>query len=382
MTYISTNSIRYIDTDTDFENIVAELLSASVVAVDLEADSMFHFKEKVCLIQMATSKKTFIIDPLNVNGISRLAPLFSDQKIIKIFHGADYDVRCLYRDFNITINNLFDTQIACRFLNYPKTSLDAALDRMLDISIDKKFQKKDWSRRPLPIEMIEYAANDVKYLIRLHDTLKERLEKINRLQWVLEECLEQSDVRPAESNDQPLFIKFKGAGKLDPNSLAVLEALLLFRMNAAEKKDRPPFKIMGSQSLLALAKLKPVNKKQLQHLNVLSKKQLDMYGNSLVKTIIEATRIPKDELPSYPRKSAPRVSANVSIRIKKLQQWRDKKADNVDMDPSTLFPKASLKAIALANPFNAEQLNAIPELKHWQKKEFGKDIVRILAQQT
>ena len=89
------------------------------IAVDLEADSMHHFKEKVCLIQMASAKLNLLVDPLLIMDMSPLQPLFSNRKIKKIFHGADYDIRSLYRDFKIEINNLFDTQLASMFFRHP-----------------------------------------------------------------------------------------------------------------------------------------------------------------------------------------------------------------------------------------------------------------------
>ena len=114
---------------------------------------------------MAANGSNFVIDPLAIPDLSPLKPLFSDVNIQKIFHGADYDVRSLHRDFGIEINNLFDTELASRFLGVTGTGLDAVVKQHLDICLDKKYQKKDWSKRPLPAEMIEYAASDVMYLL-------------------------------------------------------------------------------------------------------------------------------------------------------------------------------------------------------------------------
>ncbi len=141
---------KIIDTVAGLEKAVRTLEKGKAVAVDMEADSMYHFKEKVCLIQMATKKSSILIDPLHVKDLSSLKPLFSDPDIKKIFHGADYDVRSLFRDFTIEINNLFDTELACRFLGNEGTGLEAVLKKYLDISLNKKYQKKDWSQRPLP----------------------------------------------------------------------------------------------------------------------------------------------------------------------------------------------------------------------------------------
>jgi ribonuclease D len=161
------NSYCFVDTASGLKDVARVLEKEKTVAVDLEADSMFHFKEKVCLIQIASKGVNAVIDPLEIGDISCLKPFFSNRKIKKIFHGADYDVRSLHRDFNITINNLFDTEIAVKFLGAKATGLDAVLKQKFNITLDKKYQKKDWSQRPLPENMVKSAASEAIHLLPL-----------------------------------------------------------------------------------------------------------------------------------------------------------------------------------------------------------------------
>ena len=141
---------QIIDKTIDLEKMARSLEKETSVAVDLEADSMYHYQEKVCLVQIATEKISVVIDPLAIKDLSPLKPFFSNPDIQKIFHGADYDIRSLYRDFDIKINNLFDTELACRFLGIKETGLQAVLKMFFNVNVDKKYQKKDWSKRPLP----------------------------------------------------------------------------------------------------------------------------------------------------------------------------------------------------------------------------------------
>jgi len=157
------NGYSIIDSVGRLARLVGKLEKETTIGVDLEADSMYHFQEKVCLIQMATDSINVVIDPLVIKDLSALKPIFKRRDIQKIFHGADYDVRSLYRDFEIDINNLFDTELACRFLGVPETGLEAVLKNKFAITLDKKYQRKDWSRRPLPREMVDYAAEDARY---------------------------------------------------------------------------------------------------------------------------------------------------------------------------------------------------------------------------
>jgi len=369
---------KIIDTVAGLEKAVRVLEKGKAVAVDMEADSMYHFQEKVCLVQMATEKSTIVVDSLQVKNLSSLKPLFSNPDIKKIFHGADYDVRSLFRDFTIEINNLFDTELACRFLGNEGTGLEAVLKKYLDISLNKKYQKKDWSKRPLPQEMIDYAARDVKHLFTLAEICEKELGKKGRLAWVLEECDSLSKVRPVLSDEEPLFLKFKGAGRLKSRSLAVLEALLQFRKSVAEKKDKPLFKIIGNHSIMKITTEKPVTLRRLKGIKTLSGKQINMYGNDLIKVVAGALKIPENKLPVYPRKKAPVLSYEVFGRIKALKSWRASKARALEIDPGIICNNVLITSIAMQNPVNKRGVEGIKEMKNWQKKEFGQEIITLL----
>ena len=367
-----------IDNFNALTSLVSAIENEKTIGVDLEADSMYHFKEKVCLIQMATPGINVVIDPLKVKDLSPLKPIFKNPGICKIFHGADYDVRSMFRDFRITINNLFDTELASRFLGYSETSLEAVLKNKFDIILDKKFQRKDWSRRPLPLEMISYAAKDVRYLLPLALNLMAELEKLGRTRWVREECRYLSKVRPNTNNSGPLYIHFKGAGKLDPRSLAVLEALLQFRHKVARQKDKPLFRIFGSRSLLELAENKPVNRMQLERTGALSTRQNSMYGRKVIAAIKDAMQISQEDLPRYPRKKSPRVPLVVAGRIRALKDWRTGLVVRLNIDPALICTKSLMTAIAILKPHKISDFSAIKEMRNWQKKEFGREILHVM----
>lgn len=369
---------QIIDTAAGLEEIVRSLEKEKVVAVDLEADSMYHYKEKVCLIQIATEKMSVVIDPLVIKDLSPLKPLFSNPDIQKIFHGADYDVRSLYRDFKIRINNLFDTELACRFLGIKETGLQAVLKAFFNVNVDKKYQKKDWSKRPLPKEMMAYASKDVIYLLRLARMLIHKLKKMNRMTWVLEECEDLSKVRPVLSNEAPLFMKFKGAGRLKSRSLAVLEALLQFRKRVAEKKDRPFFKVIGNESVMKIATARPVTLRRLKNIKALSNRQISMYGSDLIKVVAKTLKIPESELPVFPSQRPPVLPNGVPAKIKTLKSWRVSKASTLGIDPGMLCNNALITAIAVKNPGDGKSLESVKEMKNWQKQAFGREIIRAL----
>ncbi len=367
-----------IATYSELERFANRLAKQRIIGVDLEADSMYHFREKVCLIQIATSHTTAVIDPLQLDNLTVLKPVFKRRDILKVFHGADYDIRSLYRDFKININNLFDTELACRFLGFKETGLEAVLKKRYNVRLDKKYQRKDWSKRPLPQEMIAYAAKDVRYLIPLAKSLQQELKNKGRLGWVEEECHHLSRVRPANNNSRPLFVAFKGAGKLGPRGLAVLEELLQMRKKIALRQDKPLFRIIGNKSLLKLAEARPQNLTKLKKSEILGSKQFDRYGSSIMAAVTKAQQIPTKNLPKYPRKTAPMVPAIVAKRVKELRTWRDRMAEQLKVDPAIICTKALISAIAVQKPVNKSSLSKIKGLKNWQVTEFGRDIINIL----
>jgi len=369
---------KNIDNSASLRSFVKTLENAKAIGVDLEADSLYHFKEKVCLIQLAAGNINAVIDPLVIEDVSVLKPIFKKRDNQKVFHGSDYDIRSLFRDFRISVDNMFDTELASRFLGFKETSLEAVLKNKFNISLDKKYQRKDWSKRPLPEEMIAYAVKDVGFLVPLAEQLKAELQEKGRLYWVYEECRYLSKVRPNTANPDPLYIYFKGAGKLNSRSLAVLEALLQYRRNIAQKKDKPLFRIISSQSLMDLAEKKPVSIKQLEKTKALSPKQIGMYGQGVIDAILRAMKLPSDVLPVYPRKRAPIVSVAVAKRVRALKQWRDTQAKKLTIDPALILTKSLISTLAMQRPLDLRHLSKIKELRSWQVEEFGNDILTLI----
>ena len=367
-----------IDTPAKLNHIVQHLETAKTVAVDLEADSMYHYKEKVCLLQISTKHQNALIDPLAVKDLSPLAPLFSDNAVKKIFHGSDYDIRSLHRDFKIEINNLFDTQLASMFVGCRQTGLSAVVKKHFNIILEKKFQKKDWSVRPLPENMMRYAASDTIHLIPLSEILIQELQKQKRLDWVLEECQYLSRMRYPPVNNDPLFIKFKGAGRLNSQRLNVLEALLQLRNRIAAAKDRPVFKVFNNRALMEIAYMQPTSVPQLVKMNVISSRQINMYANAIIKDVKSAMQTPSHKLPSFPFRRTSPISQRVHQRIDALKIWRNLKAQHLDLDPGLVCSKSLMTAIARQKIRTSQDLHTIAQMHKWRVQAFGDEITGIL----
>ena len=175
----------WIDAPDALRAMVKDLSRQSLVAVDTESNSLYAYQEQVCLIQFSTLDQDYLVDPLALKDLSPLGEIFSNPNIEKVFHAAEYDLICLKRDFDFTFENLFDTMIAGRILGRDAVGLGSMLQQAFDIKVDKRYQKANWGKRPLPREYTDYARLDTHFLIPLRNSMKEELVKIDR--WELAE---------------------------------------------------------------------------------------------------------------------------------------------------------------------------------------------------
>lgn len=369
-------SYSLVENHSDLSRLTDELIKEDAIGVDLEADSLFHYQEKVCLLQISTPHKNILIDPLSIKNLSPIAPIFANPKILKIFHGSDYDIRSLYRDFSIRVESLFDTELAARFLGLRQTSLASLLEDRFNVVVEKKYQRKDWSMRPLPEEMLSYAVKDTCHLLPLGRILQKELGEKGRLSWVEEECDILSRVRPAPSNNEPLFIRFKDSGKLDQRDLAILEAVLQLREEIASLHDRPPFKVFGNGQIMEILNRRPLSEKDLTGL---SRGQIKKYGSSILKRIQEAITLPEDKLPVFPKRKRKSLSPKISRRIKSLKEWREQYSGRLGLDRSLICTNSQIRSLALAVPTTLEQMSRIDGIRKWQRGLFGLEICSILA---
>jgi ribonuclease D len=378
MTYNPDLQPKMIATAKELERLATLLAGETVIACDLEADSLHHYREKVCLIQIATAREVFLVDPLALADINPLGPVLANPAIRKVFHGADYDMRSLYRDFSLEVNNLFDTMVACQFLGEKELGLAAVLKKRFGVELDKKYQKADWSKRPLDAGMIAYAAADTSLLVALYEQLSSELAGRGRLSWVEEECRLLSQVRAADREGEPFFSRFKGASRLDRRTLAVLEALLRFRDDRARQVDRPPFKVLGNDTLRELAEKKPETLADMAGLSGLPPRSLERYGKDILKAVAAGCALPESQLPQMARPARPEKDPVREERISRLKRWRERKAEALGIDGGILANNALLETLAQEMPRDRNGLDALAALRGWQKDELGEEMLLVL----
>jgi ribonuclease D len=358
--------------------VAAILCRQNEMAVDLEMDSLHHYQEKVCLIQVSTRSESWLIDPLALKDLSPLAAPLGDPHSRIVMHGADYDIRSLHRDFGIEVTNLFDTMLASRFLGITEFGLAALLKARFGIELNKKYQKADWSKRPLSPEMSAYAAADTSDLLPLYDQLRAELIEKGRLQWLEEECRLVCQARVSEK-EGPLFLSCKGAGKLKGRSLAVLEELLQLRDRQARELDRPPFKVISAETLLEAAEKRPRTLADLTGIKGMTPGQIHRFGDSILAAVSAALALPEDELPRFPRLRRDEPTDGSKERLKRLKSWREQHSSIQGLEPGVLAPNWLLESVADTQPVSLEELDGITGMREWQKGLYGQDLLHEMA---
>lgn len=371
---------------SDLERLAKQLLREKIVAFDTEADSFYHYFDKVCLVQIATLDGCWLVDPIALGGASELEPLgevFASPKVKILFHAAEYDIYVLKRDCNFVFTNLFDTMVSAQLLGYPAIGLAALVEKHFGVSLPKDEQRSDWSRRPLTEKQLRYAASDVHYLIQLAETLEGELERAGRLEWAKDDFETLCGRRwPDREFDELGYLRITGARALDPVALAVLRELFLLRDQRSREIDRPPFKVLGNRTLLEIAREKVSDLDSLAEIKGITDLILKRLGKDLVAAVKKGLRKPHGPIPRLDTAVRRRMDRETEKRLAALKEWRGPRAQSLALDPGVLCPNAALEAIAWANPATAEEMTSIVELKGWFVREFGEEIVGVLASQA
>ena len=355
-------------------SMVKSLTPQPLVAVDTESNSMYAYRERVCLIQFSIPEIDFLVDPLAFPGLSELGPLFSDPKIEKIFHGAEYDIMCLKRDFGFTFHNLFDTRIASRTLGRKRSGLRDLIAAEFEVEIDKRYQRSNWGKRPLPDKWLDYARLDTYYLIPLRHRLYSALQEAGRLEEALEASEYITRIQPHENGFDPNgFWRIRNARDLSPRQLALLRRLYILRDSQARRMDRPAFKVMGDRTLHDLAAAAPDRIKNLNDIHGMTAGQIRRFGEG----ILEALRLgQEDPLPHRPRGN--HTDDEVLARYEALHEWRKRTARSHKVDSDIILPREILMDIAKSAPRSLKALHSVMSPLTWRANRYGEMILRVL----
>ena len=366
------SQIELVRDDSRLIEVVEYLLRTSRVAVDIESNGFFRYHERVCLVQLASTDTVFIVDPLAIDNIRPLGELLGDRSVEKVFHAADYDIRSLDRDWGFRIKNVFDTKIAAEFVGTERVGLQAVVKEYVGVALTKslKLQRSDWTMRPLKPEALQYAANDVLHLLRVRNALSARLKKLSRYAWVKEEFIRLEGVKHTAPDREAAFLSVKGSRDLDGRCLAVLRSLFKFREREARRRDRPTFKVIPDFALINLSTAPSIELSTVKGLGWYGRHP----GNRRLKDAIRKGLKSKPVVLPRRRRSEEigdlEDKEMIKTRLSILKAWRSQLADELRLNPGLLWPTKSLGRLA-RNPCGLQMELVSPDIRDWQKLEFG-----------
>lgn len=364
-----------IDTQGALDNLAQVLSEESLLGIDTEANSLYAYYERVCLIQISTRDQDYLVDPLALDTLTPLAPVMANPEIEKIFHAAPYDVSSLKRDFDWRFNNLFDTMTAARILGWRKVGLSNILEREFDVKVDKRFQRANWGQRPLPSDRLHYAQMDTHYLPALRDRLARDL-KASGYWEEAKEIFEELTHLPASEHsfDPEGFWRIGKSHKIPRQKMAIVRELYLLRDKLARHKDQPPFKIFGNKTIAALAREAPKSKEDLHRIPGMTAGQIRRYGREIFTALERGAR---QKPPKPPKRDQPPDPA-ILARYDVLRNWRRDRGVARGVDSDIILSRDALWELAHKNPQTPEALKEIELMGPWKRSTYGEEILNIL----
>jgi ribonuclease D len=373
------DTLQYIDTQKEADDFLDDISGIREIAVDTEGASFHRFIDRIYLLQLTTRERSAIIDPLPIGMPPRLGEILQDPDVEVVFHDADYDLRLLHQDYGWHVNRIFDTRIAAQLLGIKAFGLAALLEQFFGVKLDKKHQRADWSLRPLTKGMLEYAAQDTRYLLDLRDELKSKLEKLGRTEWANEEFERLEGTKWEADDSSQAFLRIKGARDLTRRELALLRELVPWRDSVAREIDRATFRVMGNEVLLDIARTAPTSVKQLAGLKGMPRGILDRGATAILGAVKRGLEVAEEHLPRFPRSPRWEREEDFDTRVSRLKAVRDEAATRLQLDPGVLCSRERLEAIVRAKPQKVKDLESVPDLRKWQIAEMGEEFISALT---
>lgn len=363
-------SLALLETTAQLEDFLAALPEEPAprrCAVDTEADSLHCYREKLCLIQFSAAGRHVIIDPLKIDDLTPLLEFFKTAEVW--MHGADFDMSLFKRTFDFVPPVVLDTQTAARLCGFRQFGLAHVVQEVFGVTLSKQSQRANWARRPLPPVMVEYALNDVRYILPLADRLLSTLRERQRESWFRQSC---AAAREAVLNRQPPDMeeawRINGWGNLQPKGLAALRAIWHWRNGEAERMDRPPFKIINNEPMLEMAR-------QFQEGGTPTLPDRFPYPprRRFLAALEAVSAMPPEEWPK--RRLMKRTSRrpDAEKRLDVLKAHRDAVGAEMGIDGSLIASRAMLEDIA-------QDASLAEKLVPWQRELMRDALTKVEAQ--
>ncbi|MDZ7829587.1 MAG: ribonuclease D [Halofilum sp. (in: g-proteobacteria)] len=369
-----THPTEWIATTAELESLVEHLRSREWFALDTEFIRETTYWPKLCLVQVATTERVACIDPFSCHSLDPLHAALDDPAVTKVLHAAGQDLEIFHHLTGRMPQPLFDTQVAAPLVGFPEQAGFARLvEAVLDVKLGKGHSRTDWNERPLPEEVIEYAADDVRYLVPLYQALREQLAARGRLGWLDADFEALADPARFERPNADAWQRLKGIDRLSNPSRAVAAALAEWRERTAREADRPRGHVLRDDALLDIAKALPKDRKSLARLRSLRGNTVDRHGDKLLALVAEARKQTPPE--SGPEREKLQLDENSEALTDALSALLRLRAAREGLNPASIATRRDLARIATGTP-------AGEILEGWRAELVARDLDDFFAGHT
>ncbi len=376
----------FVDSREDLAELAGHLTTCPDVSLDTEANSMHAYREQTCIIQVTAQGKSAIIDVLAVEKLDPLRDALDRSDVELVFHGGDYDITVLTRDHDFRFDRVFDTMIAATLLGDERVGLASLVEDHFGHTLNKRYQRADWGRRPLTDEQLDYLRRDTMYLPALRAHYGERLREADLEEEAAIEFQRLARRRGSvQTVDEDGWRRIKGAGRLDDRGRTVIRGLFLWREAQAERRDLPPFKVLSPKTMVSIAERPPARVRDARDVPFLGDRERRRHGRALAAVLRDAfvafeqgdvppksvgTKLPPDEV----RRA--RARRNQEERIK---DWRRKEARRRKVPNVVVLPNPALVWLAEHRPADVAELANCPDIGTKRMERYGATWIDLLT---
>jgi len=374
---MSKDSYIYIDTPETLIQTCEQLKQCNVLAVDTEFHRETTYYPEFALLQIYGNGQCWIIDPIVLNDLTPLWDVLCDPSILKVFHAARQDMEIILKESGKLPLPLFDTQVAAALLGLgQQIGFGNLVQRITKKELAKQESFSDWMSRPLRKKQLEYAADDVIWLMPIYQHLSERLEARGRLAWLDEEQSKLCDIATYQEDNDALLWRVKGVNKLKSRALAVLRELAGWREEQAKQRNLPRRRLIADEPLLEIARRDEVDTEILKRIRGLPQGVVRRFGDDLIRVWKQGKSIPEEQWPKPHRRN--HHTTGTDLRLELLDTLLRLKAEAGEISGTILSSKSELSELASWGKQRKLPEPDIACLQGWRRELVGNDLLRLL----
>jgi len=374
---MSKTSPIYIDTHEQLEAAYPNMKRCKVLAVDTEFHRETTYYPEFALLQIYGHGQCWIVDPIVLKDLNLVWDVLCDENILKVFHAGRQDLEIILKESGKLPLPLFDTQVAAALLGLgQQVGFGNLVQRLLKKELAKQESFSDWVARPLRAKQIEYAADDVIWLMPIYQFLYDGLEARGRLSWLYEEQSKLCSLETYQENPESLMWRVKGANKLKGLSLLRLRALAVWREQQAQKRNIPRRRMIADEPLLEMARRDILNTEILSSIRGASQGFVRRFGSDILKIHDDCRHIPENDWPKVSKRKHP--TEGTGLRLELLDTLLRLKAEEGDISATILSSKADLSELASWGKQCAGDEPDVPCLHGWRRDLVGHDLLALL----